>query len=532
MGARRRGLRRGVALGTAALAVSAGLVPVAGAAPPNGPDSDLAATPVLDWTPCPSPPGARCATAQVPLSYRDPGGPKISLALMKRPARDPANRIGTVFNNPGGPGSSGRVPPRLTPAVADRFDIVGFDPRGTNRSSPVTCSADPADDAKLSPAFPVTEAEETEAIRSVGEVTARCARHAGPLLGHMSTANVARDLDLLRRAVGDRQLTYLGTSYGTHLGEVYANLYPGRVRAVVLDGVLDPREWTTGKRPGQGGEPFVHRIGSHLGAQAALRTLLRECAAHAQCEFGGPGATEQSLQRKYDDLLARLRQGPITLTGAQGGKQEITYRELVDRMLRGLYGWDAAEFMTPFLQRLHLAAQDPAAAAVPVRIPEATAPRYAEEEPPIAWNTWWSAVACADSDNPRDPREVGRYARAAEAEAPGFASAWVYRSLVCSSWPVTDPDRYTGPWNKPTANPVLLVGNRRGDPATPYEDAAATSALLGRGRLLTADIAGHGVVYDGRNACVDRWVDGYLTTLALPPEGTVCAAERGPFDPA
>ncbi|RSM34647.1 alpha/beta hydrolase [Amycolatopsis balhimycina DSM 5908] len=540
MRARQSAFRRGIALGTVTLAISAGLTTGASAAtPPAGPDSDRAATPVLDWAPCPGetgPPGSECATARVPLSYRDPAGPQISLALTKRPAKDPQHKIGTVFTNPGGPGSSGRIPPRLSPVMAARFDIVGFDPRGIRNSTPVTCSDDPADDAKLSPVFPVTEAEEAAAIRQVGEVTARCAQHAGPLLGHMSTANVARDLDLLRRAVGDQQLSYLGTSYGTHLGEVYANLFPQRVRAMVLDGVLQPQEWTTGTLPGQSGEPYIYRIGSYLGAQTALNTVMRECAAHAQCEFGEPGATEQSLHRKYDDLLATLRRGPVTLTDSHGETQQITYQDLVMRMLSGLYNPDAAADLTPFLQTLYLAAQHPAATApAPGHVPVPAPPRFSRaaepDEPQIAYNTWHNAVACTDTDNPRDPRAVGRYARLAEAAAPGFASVWIYAGLPCASWLVTDPDRYTGPWNRPTANPVLLIGNRLGDPATPYEDAVSTSHLLGRARLLTADIAGHGVAYDGRNQCVDQWLDGYLTDLTLPPAGTVCAAERGPFDP-
>jgi pimeloyl-ACP methyl ester carboxylesterase len=354
----------------------------------------------------------------------------------------------------------------------------------------------------------------------------------------MSTATVARDLDLLRRAVGDRQLTYVGTSYGTHLGEVYANLFPQRVRAMVLDGVLQPQEWTTGLHPGQSAEPYIYRIGPFLGARTALTTLLRECAAHSQCVFGEPGATEQSLRRKYDDLLAVLRRGPVTLTYSNGETEQITYQELVNRMLTGLYNPDAAADLTPFLQAVHLATQRPAAAA-PARVPVPAPPRFSPvstttdetDEPQRAFNTWFNAVACTDSDNPRDPRAVGRYARLAEPSAPGFASAWIYRALPCATWPVTDPDRYTGPWNRPTANPVLLVGNRLGDPATPYEDAVSTSHLLGRARLLTADISGHGVAYDGRNPCVDKWLDGYLVSLTLPPAGTVCAADRGPFDP-
>lgn len=527
--------RRGLTLGTVTLALSAGLTTRAGAVPPPaGPDSDRAATPVLDWVPCPGetgPPGAECATARVPLSYRDPAGPQITLALTKRPAKDPRHRIGTVFDGAGGPGASGRIPRRLSPAVSARFDIVGFDARGTNGSTPVTCPGD----ADLSPVFPVTEAEEAAAIRQVGAATARCGQQAAPLLGHMSTANVARDLDLLRRAVGDRQLTYLGTSYGTHLGEVYANLFPQRVRAMVLDGVLQPQDWTTGRLPGESGEPYVYRIGSHLGARTALNTALRECAAHTQCAFGEPGATEQSLHRKYDDLLATLRRGPVTLTDSGGGTQQITYQTFVNRVLTALYDPDAAANITPFLQAVHLAAQHPAAVSVAAPVPASVPPRFSGfsglDEPQFAYNTWHNAVACTDADNPRDPRAVGRYARQAEPAAPGFASAWIYAGLPCASWPVTDPDRYPGPWNRPTANPLLLVGNRLGDPATPYEGAVSTSHLLGRARLLTADIAGHGVAYSGRNQCVDQWLDGYLASLTLPPADTVCAADRGPFDP-
>jgi pimeloyl-ACP methyl ester carboxylesterase len=257
------------------------------------------------------------------------------LALTKRPAKDPQHRIGTVFTNPGGPGG-GRIPPRLSPAIAARFDIVGFDPRGTDDSTPVSCSDDPADDERL---------------------------------------------------------TYLGTSYGTHLGEVYANLYPRRVRAMVLDGVLQPREWTTGRLPGQGNEPYIYRTGPYLGAQTALNTLLRECAAHVECEFGGPGATEASLHRKFDDLLATLRRGPVTLPDSQ----LITYQELVGRMLSALYGWDAAAYITPFLQAVYLATQHLVAASASV--PEsAPPPRFspgAEEpdEPLHLFNTWFNAVA-------------------------------------------------------------------------------------------------------------------------------------------
>ncbi|WP_233573894.1 alpha/beta hydrolase [Amycolatopsis panacis] len=528
--------RRSLTMGTVALAIAAGLAPGASAAaPPDTPDSDRAATPVLNWSPCPGENGPMdydCATARVPLSYRDPTGPQITLALGKRRATDQQHKIGTLFFNPGGPGAIGRVPRRMDPALSARFDVVGFDPRGTYASTPVACSGNPADDAKLFPEFPITEAAEADAIRQVGDVTSRCAQHAGPLLSHMSTANVARDMDLLRRAVGDRQLNFIGTSYGTHLGEVYANLFPQRVRALALDAVLPPREWTTGIKPGQQNEPYVYRVGAHLGAETALNTMLRDCAAHSACEFGEPGATEQSLRRKYDGLLTALRKGPVDITDSHGENMKITYQSLVNRMMGALRSSNAVESVTPFLQSVYLAIRNPAA-TTSAKFPVPALPRFspaATDEPQSATMAWHYAVACTDSDNPRDPRAVGRYARKAEAAAPGFASAWIYSGLPCASWPVTDPDRYTGPWNRQTANPLLLVGNRLGDPATPYEGAVSTSQLLASARLLSVDIAGHGA-YGHESKCVDQAVDSYLTELKLPPAGTVCAPDRRPFDP-
>jgi pimeloyl-ACP methyl ester carboxylesterase len=238
-------LAGGVALGAALLP------PAAVAAAP--PDAGSPPVPVLAWTDCGG--GLQCATAAVPLDYRRPRGERISVALARLPASDPAHRIGSLFINPGGPGGSGigflQGAGQLFPApVRARFDIVGFDPRGVGLSTPVRCFDSVVEQQAFFARFglfPVTDREWRAAIAASQGFDRRCAERNAAILPHLSTANVARDLDLLRQAVGDRMLSYLGLSYGTYLGATYANLFPDRFRALVLDGVVDPVDYSTGR---------------------------------------------------------------------------------------------------------------------------------------------------------------------------------------------------------------------------------------------------------------------------------------------
>jgi pimeloyl-ACP methyl ester carboxylesterase len=218
---------------------------------PAGP-ADLPA-PRLHWTPCGD--GLECSTAQVPLDYDRPSGATITLALIRLPASDPSRRIGSIFVNPGGPGESGVVTIRqggrslFSAQVRARFDLVGFDPRGVGISTPLRCFATRDEALAVLPPFrfPVTAAEERLWVRADRSFARACARRGDPILDHMATADVARDLDLLRQAVGDRQLSYVGLSYGAYLGATYANLFPTKVRALVLDSV--PRPHRLGDRP-------------------------------------------------------------------------------------------------------------------------------------------------------------------------------------------------------------------------------------------------------------------------------------------
>ncbi|OZM70408.1 peptidase [Amycolatopsis antarctica] len=482
-----------------------------------------AAVPALEWTPCgDSAPGYECATAEVPLSYRDPAGQQTPIAVGKLPAVDQEHKLGTIFYNPGGPGTSGRFAPELTPELHQRFDIVGFDPRGIGESAGLSCFTEPGDGFGQMDSFPVTPEQERVAIEDTTRKVEQCAQNAGPLLRHTSTANVARDLDLLREAVGEDRLDYYGISYGSHLGTVYANLFPERVGAVTIDAVADPIEWTTGYRPEEAAEPQGFRMGSFGGAQQALQTFLDACAGDERCAFREPGT---DLLGKYNALLDRLLAQPVTITRPDGTSMEVTYQTAVIRTWRALNSASASATLADFLQQLHELSQPGAAAGPAPKVAAQSASQggtVGEEQ--------MLSVMCNDSSNPTDPRAWSDYARRADEVGRGFGSFWTYISLACANWPGgPDPDRYTGPWDRETASPVLVIGNRQGDPATPYDDARKTSELLSDGRLLTLDAPGHGA--RGESACIDGALNAYFSEGALPAEGTVCQPDRGPFDP-
>ena len=257
--ARRRALAVAVAflavLGTARTAVAA---PVGSAA-----ITQAGTTQTISWVGCKD--GYQCATVRVPLDYDQPAGVQISLAVSRLPATDPAHRRGSLFVNPGGPGGSAyRSGSAFPAAVRQRFDIIGMDPRGIGASTPLRCftDAEQAGAATHPTEFPATTADRVEWKRVDEVFAAGCAAHAGRIIDHMATADVARDLDLLRRLVGDQRLNYVGASYGSILGQTYANMFPDRVGAVVIDGVLDPVAWSTGQARQAWTIPFTDRIGS------------------------------------------------------------------------------------------------------------------------------------------------------------------------------------------------------------------------------------------------------------------------------
>ena len=540
----------GVALAVAVLALLlSGAASSAQDVAPKSLGTNGASVPKIRWEPCPksvAPGRYECAKVGVPLSYRNPDGKKITLALGRLRATDQKRKIGTLFWNIGGPGGSARIPPEFSKKLHERFDLVGFDPRGTNASTPLKCfTSNRQAQETFGQPFPATRKQVPPFFAASKRGTQHCESNAGPIISHMSTANAARDLDLLRRAVGDEKMTYLGYSYGTFLGATYANLFPGKVRAMTIDGVIDPVEWTTGETFRESTQPFTYRMHIINGTQDALETFLRECAeaGPGRCAFAERGAGQGELLAKYYEILDRLYQGPVKVTDG-GGISKVTYQDAVLTTLSRLYHAKYAPELARFLENLHEATQaserkKTAAAAPPeVDVPEVPIPRFERPESLTAQPTdylgleWFFGVSCLETSNPPSVAAWPPYAEKADQQSPGFGAHWTYSSTPCATWPAEDPDRYWGPWDKGTASPVLVVGNRLGDPATPYEDARTTAnRRLADARLLTLDSYGHTAAYGEQSRCINTQVNRYFVEVKLPPKGKVCQPNHGPFAP-
>jgi pimeloyl-ACP methyl ester carboxylesterase len=476
--------------------------------------------PKLHWTDCGE--GFQCATARVPLDYDRPRGATISLALIRLPASDPAHKIGSIFLNPGGPGGSGVDAVReaghnlFSDEVRARFDLVGFDPRGIIRSTPLRCfdSLDQALAALAPLPFPVTPQEERIWVRADRVLARACAQRGGRVLDHMATANVARDLDLLRRAVGDKRLTYYGVSYGSYLGTVYANLFPGKVRAVGVDAILDPVAWSSGRGDQARRLPVTTRLRGDQGASATLLEFFR------LCDRGGPNCafSQGNPRRRYARLAERLLAEPIQLPAGP-----FTYAHLVGYTFLALYDPETWPLLAEVLQELDLLTSPPAAAAT---LQALHARLGASQEDYRNLVEGRPGVMCSDSDNPATVAAWERAADASDRRSPYFGRLVTWSSSICQPWPGRDADRYTGPFTTPTANPVLIVGGRF-DPATRYQGAVTLARLLPRSRLLTLDGWGH--VSLDRSSCITAHVSRYLLTTRVPPPGTVCQPDVVPF---
>ncbi|MGW2825302.1 alpha/beta hydrolase [Streptomyces sp. NPDC001443] len=507
--------RRTAPLAAAVVCLTAVTRPdLAAAAPPLPP----VPAPRLDWRPCTSGSPFDCATAKVPLDYREPAGRSIRLAVVRRKATGPGRRIGTLFMNPGGPGGPGTLQmPQwyefFPKEVRERFDIVSWDPRGVGESTAVRCFDDDlasaAWQARVPAGFPVGARERaawTAAYRDLGQ---RCMKRDPELLRHVSTTDTARDLDLLRRSVGEDRLSYLGTSYGSFLGATYANLFPDRVRAMVLDGNLDPRSWFG---EGTGTEPELttfQRLGADIGAAATLDRFLSLCgsATPADCAFsaGSPAATHD----KFAKLSTRLAERPVG---------PWTYGATVDDLLTNLYvvhpAWSRAAGRLEDLWQGRAPKPSPPLFPQPAKLPYLGVEQAA-------------AVLCSDSPNPRDPAAYQALAELGARRAGAAGQYWAWASEACAQWPARAADSYTGPWNRPTARPLLLVNNTY-DPATPYRGAQAMATQLADARLLTVRGYGHTVLLNP-STCAKDYESRYLVDGILPPAGATCRPDSPPF---
>jgi len=465
-----------------------------------------AAVPRLQWSGCAR--SFQCATATVPLDYNQPRGATIRLSVIKLPAADPAHRIGSLFINFGGPGTGGvseleRIGPGYPDLLRQRFDLLSFDPRGVASSTPVRCAGNGAtdDEPAGSPVRPDQRAQFFAGSAALGR---NCAAASGDLLAHTSSANTARDLELLRQAVGDEGLSFLGYSYGTYVGAVYANLFPDRTRAMVFDGALDLVANSTGQ-PGQEDMPVDVRADTARAKAEELDAFFDRCAeAGPRCAFS-PG----DPHRKFADMVARLKKG--------GGPTSLdSVLRTVSRGLQSSTRWSS---MATSLQRFYSSLRPEGAGAQgqpPTLDPYV--PRHSAS---------FLATQCADSDYPRDQPAYERLISGEDRRQPYFGLTSLFDMAQCIAWPAADHDRYLGPWNHHRPHPILVVNNRH-DPETPLWNAQATTDELTDARLLVIEGYGH-TTLNVHSACAGAAEASYLVTLQLPGEGATCPADYQPF---
>jgi pimeloyl-ACP methyl ester carboxylesterase len=423
--------------------------------------------------------------------------------------------------NPGGPGGSGvdlvvyAGPSLYVDAIRDSFDILSFDPRGIARSSALRCFGRAEQQFEIYPDVPYPETRRELRAWQKGDrrFTAACRGRDSQVLAHMSTANVARDMDLIREAVGDEQLTFQGFSYGTFLGITYANLFPDKVRAMVLDGVVDPEAWSA--RGPLSGQVLEERLGSSVAARQTLKEFFRLCdaAGPRRCSFA------PRSEKRWNALLEHARRTPISyLVGdlENGYIATETERSIISGALGAMYGssqWSSLAGGLEFLEaEAGLSRRSSRAGMAP--FPEQ--PRYSGGE-------GFYGVVCSETNN---PSRFGAWAdHARQAPAP-FGALWTFRSSPCASWPAMDEDRYVGPYTTPTSSPILIASSTY-DPATPYAGAKALRRLAPGSRLVTVEGWGH-TMY-GTSRCGDRIVNAYLLRVELPDDDLTCSQDANPF---
>jgi pimeloyl-ACP methyl ester carboxylesterase len=460
--------------------------PVTTAAPIAGP---------VAWTACSGHPGWQCGTLQVPLDYAHPG-PTIGIALNRHPATDPANRVGSLLLNPGGPGASGlefaydAVDDLLDPVLLSDFDIIGFDPRGVGQSDPVECVDGPTlDQLNHLPPAPSTPADLAAVEAGVKQLDAGCEARSGTLLPHVSTADAARDMDSIRAAVGDAKLTYLGFSYGTLLGATYASLFPTHVRALTLDGAIDPSL-----------SDGAIALAQAAGFQADFDDFLADCASQgSSCPFHTDGAP--SLQAAFDTLMAKIAADP--LPGAGG--RTVGAGEAFTAVIAPLY--DRGQWST-LAQELGDAQAGHGAlmlAENDTYLERSGNGTYANEE--VAD----TAVSCVDQPGLTVSGYQSLAAEAAKVSSY-FGPPLAWGTFPCAYWPVP-AEGAAGPLHAPGAPPILVVGST-GDPVTPYAWAEALAAQLGSGVLVTRHGDGHAAY--PYSACTRSIEDAYLVSLTVP----------------
>jgi pimeloyl-ACP methyl ester carboxylesterase len=456
----------------------------------------------LRWSPCHK--QFQCARLLVPFDYAHPDGRRFSLPVIKLPATDPKKRLGSLVVNPGGPGGSGvqyamEATSQVSAPVRARFDVVGFDPRGVGGSIPALhCLSDPQLDKYFATSDSPTTTQQFSTLISQSKLFVQgCRQHSGALLRYVATPNAARDMDVLRQALGDRKLTYLGKSYGTYLGTWYAQLFPSHVRALVLDGAVDPGESGFGLNQVQA-----------QGFEVALHSFTANCIQMSNCPLGHGGTVDAAigrLQKLLNQAAAHPLQSSIAGQPANGAM-------LLNGVALSLYDKSFWQYLREGLAAAYQGNGTGMVALADALVERNQNGHYSN------LNAAETAVDCIDRPWPKPLSKWRSAAASAVKTSPQFGAAIMWSSLPCAYWPV--PAIKQIKMRAAGAPPILVVGTTR-DPATPFRWAQALSSDLSSGVLLGWNGDGHTAYMQG-SSCVDSAVDNYLINLVPPRSGTMC----------
>lgn len=509
------------ALGAAALLAACGGAPEPEGGPSTqlpspGPVAETADDPALDpaladvygqepaWVPCGE--VLECATVAVPVDWDAPDGELLDLAVSRVPAGDEDDRLGSVLVNPGGPGASGvdlvgaDGSAAVSEAVRERYDVVGFDPRGVGSSDPVDCLDDAALDEYLATDVDTSTPEGEEEVAAREAAFARgCAEDAGPLLGEVGTVDAARDLDVLRAVLGDERLTYVGRSYGTLLGAEYLRQFPARAGRLVLDGALDPAD----------GAAAV-ALAQAEGLERALTAFVTACGEGDVDGCPLEGTAEEGLST-VAGLVESTRDAPLP-TGDPD--RPLTRPLAATGVVAALYD----DGTWPLLGAALTDALDGDGSGL-LQLADAYAGRLPDGT--YRGNTLEAFVAVSCLDRPGVTAEEAEELTEQLGEVAPTLGSLVGGGATCVDWPVP-PTRTPAPVEAPDALPTLVVGTT-GDPATPYVWSERLAEQLGSAALLTYDGEGHTAYLRGDD-CVDGAVDAYLLDGVLPGDGATCGA--------
>jgi pimeloyl-ACP methyl ester carboxylesterase len=473
--------------------------PAAGATEPPSPELEPFYSQTIEWEPCDD---NQCGYLTVPVDYRDAGGPTIEVNLLKVPAADPDARIGSLVVNPGGPGAPGTTYAEAADQVfrapiTDRYDIVGFDPRGTGDSAPVDCLPDDEMTEFLAVDPDPDDAQEEQAIvDELADFYQGCAANSSPLVAHVTTAETARDMDVLRAALGESTLAYFGASYGTKLGATYAELFPDKVGRLVLDGAVDVGLPSREQTLGQAG-----------GFETALGAYVDNCVDETPSCFLGDSRAE-GLET-ISDLLAEIDEEPLPSSDGR----ELTVGSAFYGVVTPLYNRD----YWPYLSQGLKTALDGDGSTLMV-LADAYASRqngtYLDNSTEAIY-----AINCLDDPYFIEPEQVEAEVPAFEEVSPTFGRVFAWSLVNCKGMQVTSSEP-TLDIRGEGAAPIVVVGTTR-DPATPYEWAVGLAEQLESGVLVSRDGDGH-TAYNAGNECVDTAIEDYLTAGTVPADGLEC----------